>query len=167
MRSGTLPTPLVVGLGEACRVANQELERDLEHAQMLSKKLWTGLTSKLDEIVLNGDMERRYPGNMNISFAFVEGESLLMALSGIAISSGSACTSASLEPSYVLRALGVDEDLAHTSLRFGLGRFTTEKEVEMAVEMTVQAVQRLREMSPLYEMFQDGVDLKSVNWTAH
>ena len=163
------------------------MARDEAHVTRLSTRLLEGLRARLPHIVLNGDAAARYPGNLNISFAYVEGESLLMvracarmpvdalltalaALQGlkdIAVSSGSACTSASLEPSYVLRALGVEEDLAHTSLRFGLGRFTTEREVDYAIDATVRHVQKLREMSPLWEMVQEGIDLKSINWTQH
>lgn len=164
-RSGTLPTPLVVGLGEACRVAGEEMEADTAHVTRLSNKLYDELTAKIPHVLLNGDKESRYPGNLNISFAYVEGESLLMALKEIAVSSGSACTSASLEPSYVLRALGVEEDMAHTSIRFGIGRFTTEEEIDYCIDLCVNHVERLREMSPLWEMVQEGVDLKSIQWT--
>lgn len=167
MRSGTLAAPLCVGLGTACRIAKQEMARDYEHVSRLSKKLLNGLHSRLEHVYLNGDPESRYPGNLNISFAFVEGESMLMALKGIAISTGSACASASLEPSYVLKALGVDDEMAHTSLRFGIGRFTTEKEVEYVTEACCNGVERLRELSPLWEMHNEGIDLKSVQWTAH
>eukprot|EP00898_Chlorokybus_atmophyticus_P002056 jgi/Chlat1/2851/Chrsp194S00793 len=152
LRSGTLPTPLVVGFGAAAEVALQEMERDRQHAERLSKRLYDGITSRIASVVLNGDAERRYPGNLNLSFAHVEGESLLMGLKQMAVSSGSACTSASLEPSYVLRALGVAEDMAHTSIRFGIGRFTTEAEIEYAIETTVEQVEKLRAMSPLWEM---------------
>jgi len=164
-RSGTLPAPLVVGLGEACYIARKELMFDYLHVERLSKKLIDGIRSQVDNVILNGSSTDRYPGNVNLSFSYVEGESLLMALKEIAVSSGSACTSASLEPSYVLRALGVDEDMAHTSIRFGLGRFTTDKEVDYAIRLCVKHVQRLREMSPLWEMVQQGVDLKSIKWT--
>jgi cysteine desulfurase len=156
-----------VGLGAACDVARTEMARDEAHVRRLSERLLDGLRARLPHIVLNGDAPARYPGNLNISFAFVEGESLLMGLKDIAVSSGSACTSASLEPSYVLRALGVEEDLAHTSLRFGLGRFTTEREVDYAIDATARHVQKLRDMSPLWEMVQEGIDLKSINWTQH
>jgi len=165
MRSGTLPTPLVVGLGEACRVAAEEMEADLQHVTNLSQRLKSQVEAKIEHVVTNGSLEHRYPGNLNLSFAYVEGESLLMALKELAVSSGSACTSASLEPSYVLRALGVEEDMAHTSIRFGLGRFTTEAEVDHAVELLCKHVQRLRDMSPLYEMVQEGIDLKTIKWT--
>jgi len=165
MRSGTLATPLVVGIGEACRLAKSELKADHEWVSRLSKRLLDGIRSKLEMVVLNGDEVHRYPGNLNLSFAFVEGESLLMALRDVAVSSGSACTSATLEPSYVLRALGVEEDMAHTSIRFGIGRFTTEREIDYAVERITQQVQRLRDMSPLYDMYKEGIDLKSIQWT--
>ena len=141
------------------------MANDEEWVNYLARKLRHGLESQLPEIVLNGDAEARYPGNINYSFAFVEGESLLMALKSVAVSSGSACTSASLEPSYVLRALGCEDDLAHSSIRFGIGRFTTEEEVDRVVELCVRHVSRLREMSPLWEMHQDGVDIKSIQWT--
>ncbi|GBG27051.1 Cysteine desulfurase, mitochondrial [Hondaea fermentalgiana] len=165
LRSGTLSPPLVVGLGAAARVAMEEMENDERWVRFLSDRLYDGITSQLDQVILNGDREHRYPGNLNLSFAYVEGESLLMALKNIAVSSGSACTSASLEPSYVLRAIGVDEELAHTSIRFGLGRFTTVEEVDMAVDLCVKHVSRLREMSPLWEMVQEGIDLKSIKWS--
>ena len=167
MRSGTLPHPLVAGFGAACEVARLEMERDLAHVQRLSKRLHDGVVAAIPHIEINGSVDQRYPGNLNISFAYVEGESLLMALKDIAISSGSACTSASLEPSYVLRALGVDEEMAHTSIRFGIGRFTTEAEVDYALEVCVKHVERLREMSPLWEMVQEGIDLKSIQWSSH
>lgn len=165
LRSGTLPTLLVVGMGEAARVAKEEMAYDLERVTKLSDRLYKGVVERVPEVVLNGSKERRFPGNLNMSFAYVEGESLLMALKDVAVSSGSACTSASLEPSYVLRALGVDDDMAHTSIRFGIGRFTTEKEVDYAVELAEKHVKRLREMSPLWEMVQDGIDLKTIKWT--
>lgn len=167
LRSGTLPAPLVVGFGEACKVAREEMDSDREWVKFLSDRLIGGITSQLEEVELNGDAELRYEGNVNLSFAYVEGESLLMALKGIAVSSGSACTSASLEPSYVLRAIGVEEDLAHTSIRFGIGRFTTLAEVDYAVEECVKHVTRLREMSPLWEMKQEGIDISSIQWTQH
>ena len=167
LRSGTVPTPLVVGLGAACQVAQQEMHRDEQHVTRLAQRMLSRLREQLPHIVLNGDADARYPGNLNISFAYVEGESLLMGLKDVAVSSGSACTSASLEPSYVLRALGVEEDLAHTSLRFGLGRFTTEEEVDYAVEATVRHVRKLRDMSPLWEMVQEGIDIKKIEWAQH
>ena len=167
MRSGTLPHPLVAGFGAACAVAEREMERDTAHIERLAARLRDGLAEKVPEIVLNGHPDHRYAGNINYSFAYVEGESLVMALKDIAISSGSACTSASLEPSYVLRALGVEEDMAHTSLRFGIGRFTTEEEVDYAIESCASHVSRLREMSPLWEMAQEGIDIKSIQWSQH
>lgn len=167
IRSGTVPSFLAIGLGKACEVAAKEMQSDHEHVKRLSDKLYHGIKSRLDGVVLNGDESSRYWGNVNLSFAYVEGESLLMGLKDIAVSSGSACTSASLEPSYVLRALGVDEEMAHTSIRFGIGRFTTEAEVERAIDLTVNHVNKLREMSPLWEMVQEGIDLKSIQWTQH
>lgn len=167
LRSGTVPHFLAVGLGAACDIASQEMQRDQKHIKRLSDRLYNGITSQLQGVVLNGDDTARYWGNVNLSFAYVEGESLLMGLKDVAVSSGSACTSASLEPSYVLRALGVEEDMAHTSIRFGIGRFTTEAEVDRAVELTVQHVNKLREMSPLWEMVQEGIDLKSIQWSQH
>ncbi|TYZ66809.1 hypothetical protein PybrP1_010683 [[Pythium] brassicae (nom. inval.)] len=165
LRSGTLPHPLCVGFGKACEVAQAEMARDLAWVTRLSQRLYDGITRQLAHVVLNGDPAQRYPGNVNLSFAYVEGESLLMALKNLAVSSGSACTSASLEPSYVLRAIGVGEDLAHTSIRFGIGRFTTEAEIDFAVAMCVKHVTRLREMSPLWEMVQEGIDPASIQWT--
>jgi len=165
IRSGTVPTSLVVGFGKACEVAMQEMQNDSTHARKLWDRLYNNITSRLDFVYLNGDPLQRWHGNLNISFAYVEGESLLLGLREVACSSGSACTSASLEPSYVLRALGVDEELAHTSIRFGIGRFTTEEEVDFAADQVVENVTRLREMSPLYDMVKDGVDLKSIQWT--
>jgi cysteine desulfurase len=167
LRSGTVPTPLVVGLGKACEVALEEMERDGAWVKHLFHRLYDGIRARVPEVYLNGDLERRYHGNLNISFAYVEGESLLMALKEVALSSGSACTSASLEPSYVLRALGVSEDMAHTSLRFGIGRFTTEREVDHAIELCAKHVDRLREMSPLWEMVKEGVDISKIQWTQH
>lgn len=167
LRSGTVPTFLAVGLGKACEVAVREMESDAAHVKNLADRLYHGITEKLQGVQLNGDESARYWGNVNLSFAYVEGESLLMGLKDVAVSSGSACTSASLEPSYVLRALGVEEDMAHTSIRFGLGRFTTEAEVDHAVELCVSHVNKLREMSPLWEMVQDGIDLKSIQWSQH
>lgn len=169
LRSGTVPTPLVVGLGEACRLAQLEMGKDYEHVERLAKILVEGIQSQVPDIVRNGsnDPKFQYPGCVNLSFAYVEGESLLMALKEIALSSGSACTSASLEPSYVLRALGTEEELAHSSIRFGIGRFTTEEHVRFAIDRVVKHVQRLREMSPLWEMVQEGIDLKSIKWTQH
>ncbi|XP_014664532.1 PREDICTED: cysteine desulfurase, mitochondrial-like [Priapulus caudatus] len=167
MRSGTVPTPLVVGMGAACRIAQEEMEYDHDWVKQLSDRLVTRLTSALPNVVRNGDPAQSYAGCVNLSFAFVEGESLLMALKDIALSSGSACTSASLEPSYVLRAIGADEDLAHSSIRFGIGRFTTEEEVDYTVDKCIDAVQKLRELSPLWEMVQEGIDIKTIKWTQH
>eukprot|EP00658_Telonema_sp_P-2_P008943 TRINITY_DN13389_c0_g1_i3.p1 TRINITY_DN13389_c0_g1~~TRINITY_DN13389_c0_g1_i3.p1 ORF type:complete len:260 (-),score=97.60 TRINITY_DN13389_c0_g1_i3:294-1028(-) len=167
LRSGTIAPALAVGFGEACRVAGEEMERDHAWVKHLADRMQSAIMSKLQHVQLNGHEDHRYPGNLNLSFSFVEGESLLMALKEISVSSGSACTSASLEPSYVLRALGVEDDVAHSSLRFGIGRYTTEKEVDRAVELVVHHVERLREMSPLWEMVQDGVDLKSIEWSQH
>jgi cysteine desulfurase len=167
MRSGTLPTPLCVGFGEACRIAEAEMGAEAERLHMLRDRFYEGITGQLSDVFLNGDPESRIPGNLNISFAYVEGEGLMMGIKDLAVSSGSACTSASLEPSYVLRALGVDVELAHTSLRIGLGRFTTEEEVDFAVEKIVGEVNRLRQMSPLWEMAQEGIDLKSIEWADH
>lgn len=167
IRSGTVPTPLVVGMGAACELAMKEMEYDDKRITALQERLLNGINAKLEGVVVNGSMERRYPGNLNLSFAYVEGESLLMGLKDVAVSSGSACTSASLEPSYVLRALGVDEDMAHTSIRFGIGRFTTEAEIDRAVELTVQQVEKLREMSPLYEMVKEGINIKEIQWAQH
>eukprot|EP00094_Tigriopus_californicus_P010999 TCALIF_10610-PA protein Name:"Similar to CG12264 Probable cysteine desulfurase, mitochondrial (Drosophila melanogaster)" AED:0.12 eAED:0.12 QI:0/0.8/0.66/1/1/1/6/73/410 len=167
LRSGTVPTPLAVGLGAACKLSGQEMDYDTQHITRLGNKLVNTVTSSLPHVIFNGDPEHTYPGCVNLSFAYVEGESLLMALKDVALSSGSACTSASLEPSYVLRAIGADEDLAHSSIRFGIGRFTTDEEVDYTIERIISEVSRLREMSPLWEMFQDGIDIKSIQWTQH
>jgi cysteine desulfurase len=167
IRSGTVPTPLAVGLGAACKLAAAEMKYDTKHIEHLSKMLIDGITSRVPHVTRNGDSTHGYPGCVNLSFAHVEGESLLMALKNIALSSGSACTSASLEPSYVLRALGKDDVLAHSSIRFGLGRFTTEEEVKFCIEETIRHVQRLRELSPLWEMVQEGIDIKSIQWSQH
>jgi cysteine desulfurase len=164
MRSGTLNVPGIVGLGRACALCGEELERESERLLRLRERLRQGIMGQLDEVYLNGHPMQRLPGNLNLSFAFVEGESLLMGLKDIAVSSGSACTSATLEPSYVLKALGVGDELAHTSIRFGLGRFNTEEEVDQVAARVVAEVRRLREMSPLYEMAKEGIDLKSFNW---
>ena len=166
-RSGTLPTPLCVGLGEACEIALKEMGAEATRLHELRDRFLSRIQVKLPDIYVNGDLEQRIPGNLNISFAYVEGESLIMGIKSLSVSSGSACTSASLEPSYVLRALGVEEELAHTSLRIGFGRFTTEQEVDTAVEDIARHVSRLRQMSPLWEMVQEGVDLKSIQWSAH
>jgi cysteine desulfurase len=167
MRSGTLPTPLCVGIGEACEIAEREMSVETERLKMLRERFYTKINERLDEVFLNGDLEQRIPGNLNISFAYVEGEGLMMGVNDLAVSSGSACTSASLEPSYVLRALGVEEELAHTSLRIGFGRFTTQEEVDYAVEKIAGEVTRLRAMSPLWEMAQEGIDIKSIEWAEH
>uniref|UniRef100_UPI0018DCFF88 IscS subfamily cysteine desulfurase n=1 Tax=Thioalkalivibrio thiocyanodenitrificans TaxID=243063 RepID=UPI0018DCFF88 len=166
MRSGTLAPHQIVGMGEAFRIAREEMGSESERIRMLRDRLWSGL-SDMEEVYLNGDLERRIAGNLNVSFNFVEGESLIMALKDIAVSSGSACTSASLEPSYVLRALGRDDELAHSSIRFTLGRYTTVEEVDYTVDLVKHAVAKLRELSPLWEMYQEGVDLKSIEWAAH
>jgi cysteine desulfurase len=162
LRSGTLAPPLVVGLGEAARLALQEMENDKQWIKYLNNKFHSGISANLTHLVLNGDAQKRYDGNLNISFAGVEGESLIMAIKDMAVSSGSACTSASLEPSYVLRAIGVEEDMAHTSLRIGFGRFTTEQEVDFAIDLLVRQVTRLRDMSPLWDMIQEGIDINSI-----
>ncbi len=167
MRSGTLPVPMIVGLGEACAIAQREMASESEKTFALRERLRTGIMNQLPETYLNGHPTERLPGNANISFAYVEGEGMMMGIKDVAVSSGSACTSASLEPSYVLRALGVGDELAHSSIRFGLGRFNTEAEVDFVVELVVREVKRLREMSPLYEMAQQGIDLKSIEWAAH
>lgn len=167
LRSGTVPTPLAVGLGAACAVAQQEMEYDHRRISALAHRLVSTITAEIPNVIMNGDAEQRYPGCVNLSFAYVEGESLLMALKDVALSSGSACTSASLEPSYVLRAIGADEDLAHSSIRFGIGRFTTEDEVDYTAQKCIRQVTRLREMSPLWEMVQEGIDIKSIKWTQH
>ncbi len=167
MRSGTLPVPLIVGFGRAAEVAKADMADEAIRLGALRDRLYQGLTRQLTETYVNGSLEHRLPGNLNISFAFVEGESMLMALKDIAVSSGSACTSASLEPSYVLRALGVGEELAHTSIRFGIGRFNTEAEIDYTIELVVKSVLRLRELSPLWEMHQDGIDIASIKWTPH
>jgi len=165
LRSGTLPTTLCVGLGKAAEIAEQEMERDSKWVRHLYDRLINGIREKVSDIEINGDEEQRYHGNLNVSFAFVEGESLLMALKQVALSSGSACTSASLEPSYVLRALGVSDDMAHTSLRFGIGRYTTEAEIDFTVDLVAGAVSKLRELSPLYEMAQEGIDISKIQWS--
>jgi cysteine desulfurase len=166
MRSGTLPTHQIVGMGEAFRLARLEMATDNERVRMLRDRLWQGL-SQIEEVYLNGDMERRVPHNLNVSFNFVEGESLIMAIKDVAVSSGSACTSASLEPSYVLRALGRSDELAHSSIRFTVGRFTTAEEIDYTVDLLKRKIAKLRELSPLWEMHQEGVDLDTVQWAAH
>lgn len=166
MRSGTLPTHQIVGMGEAFRIAREEMGVENEKIRMLRDRLYDGFKD-MEEVFVNGDYDQRIPGNLNISFNFVEGESLMMSLRDVAVSSGSACTSASLEPSYVLRALGRSDELAHSSLRFTIGRFTTVEEVDLAIKQTRAAVEKLRDLSPLWDMYKDGVDLDSVVWAAH
>ena len=166
MRSGTLATHQIVGMGEAFRIAKLEMVAEEPRIQQLRDRLWQGL-QQIEEVHLNGDLEHRVPGNLNVSFNYVEGESLIMALKDLAVSSGSACTSASLEPSYVLRALGLSDELAHSSIRFSIGRFTTDEEIDYAVRLISDAIGRLREMSPLWDMFKDGVDLSKVEWVSH
>ncbi len=164
MRSGTLNVPGIVGLGAACEIAQKEMAQESVRLAKLRDRLKAGLEAKLDEVFINGSLEHRLPNNLNMSFAYVEGESLLMGINDIAVSSGSACTSATLEPSYVLKALGVGEDLAHTSIRFGLGRFNTEEEVDYVTDKMVTVVNKLRELSPLYEMAKEGIDISKMNW---
>ncbi|MBI2311075.1 MAG: IscS subfamily cysteine desulfurase [Betaproteobacteria bacterium] len=166
LRSGTLPTHQIVGMGEAFRIAMEEMASENERIRCLRDKLWNGL-SEIEEVYVNGDLERRVPHNLNVSFNFVEGESLIMAIKDVAVSSGSACTSASLEPSYVLRSLGRSDELAHSSIRFTVGRFTTEEEVDYVVDLVRRKIAKLRELSPLWEMYKDGVDLSTVQWAAH
>lgn len=167
MRSGTLPVPLIIGFGKACELCEQEMPVESKRIAAMRDRLQAQIMKDLDESYLNGHPTERLPHNLNISFAYVEGEALLMGVKEVALSSGSACTSATLEPSYVLRALGVGSDLAHSSIRFGLGRFTTDEEVDYTAKRMVEAVKRLREMSPLYEMAKEGIDLKSVQWAVH
>ena len=166
MRSGTLATHQLVGFGEAARIAHEEMATESAQLESLRERFWDAI-SDIPEVYINGDRNQRLPGALNVSFAFVEGESLIMSLRDLAISSGSACTSASLEPSYVLRALGLNDEMAHSSLRFSFGRFTTEAEVDHAVQCVRHAVEKLRELSPLWDMFQDGVDLSTIEWAAH
>ena len=166
MRSGTLPTHQIVGLGEACRIATLEMADDLVHVTKMRDRLWAGV-NQMEQVFVNGDFDKRFAGNLNISFNFVEGESLIMALKDLAVSSGSACTSASLEPSYVLRALGLNDEMAHSSIRFSFGRFTTEEEIDYAIALIQKSIGHLRDMSPLWEMFKDGIDLDSIEWAAH
>jgi cysteine desulfurase len=167
MRSGTLNVAAIVGFGKAAELARQEMEAESQRLLRLRERLRGRLTEELDMVTVNGSLEHRLPGNLNVSFSCVEGEALMMAIKDVAVSSGSACTSASLEPSYVLRALGVEEDMAHSSIRFGIGRFNTEEEIDFVAGLVIDKVKKLREMSPLYEMARDGVDLKSVQWAAH
>lgn len=166
MRSGTLATHQIVGMGEAFRIAREEMATENERIRMLRDRLWAGLNG-MEEVYLNGDFERRVPHNLNVSFNFVEGESLIMAIKDVAVSSGSACTSASLEPSYVLRALGRNDELAHSSIRFTVGRFTTEQDIDYTVELLKSKIGKLRDLSPLWEMYKEGVDLNSIQWAAH
>ena len=166
-RSGTLPVPNIVGFGAACELARQELPEESQRLLRLREKLREGIMGRISDTELNGHPTERLPGNCNISFAYVEGEAMMMGIKEVAVSSGSACTSASLEPSYVLKALGVGDELAHSSIRFGLGRFNTEEEVDYTIEAVVREVSRLREMSPLYEMVQQGIDISKIEWAAH
>lgn len=166
MRSGTLPTHQIVGMGEAFRIAQEEMEAEKQRFKTLRDRLWNGLKD-LEEIYVNGDLEHRIPGNLNLSFNYVEGESLIMALKDLAVSSGSACTSASLEPSYVLRALGRNDELAHSSIRFTIGRFTTEEDIDYAIPLIRKKIEKLRELSPLWDMYKEGIDLNTIQWDAH
>jgi cysteine desulfurase len=165
-RSGTLPTHQIVGMGEAFRIAKAEMATENERIRFLRDRLLRGIR-EIEEVYVNGDLDRRIPGNLNVSFNFVEGESLIMAIKDVAVSSGSACTSASLEPSYVLRALGRSDELAHSSIRFTLGRFTTEEEIDYTVDLLKRKIAKLRELSPLWEMHKEGIDLNTVQWAAH
>jgi cysteine desulfurase len=167
MRSGTLNVPAIVGFGKACAILSSEWQAEAERVQAQRDRLLGFLTGHLDEVHVNGSLERRLPNNLNVSFGFVEGESLLMAIRDVAVSSGSACTSASLEPSYVLHAMGITDDAAHSSIRFGLGRFTSDEEVDYVGKLVVDKVIKLRAMSPLWEMHEDGIDLSTVHWAAH
>ncbi len=166
IRSGTLPTSLVAGLGEAARLAKLEMKENYEHIKKLSDKFYDAIM-EIPKIYLNGDREKGFPGNLNLSFSGIEGESMIMAIKDLAVSSGSACTSASLEPSYVLHALGVNDDLAHTSIRFGVGKYTTEEEIDYAIDLVKSKVQKLRDLSPLWEMIEEGIDINSIQWKAH
>jgi len=166
MRSGTLPTHQIVGMGEAFRIAQAEMVAENERIRKLRDRLWNGLKN-LEEVYVNGDLEHRIAGNLNLSFNYVEGESLIMALKDLAVSSGSACTSASLEPSYVLRAIGRRDELAHSSIRFTLGRFTTEEEIDYAIPLIRDKIEKLRKLSPLWDMYKEGIDLESIQWNAH
>ena len=166
MRSGTLPTHQIVGMGECFRIAHEEMDAENKRMLVLRDRLWDGVKD-MEEIYLNGDLDQRIPGNLNVSFNFVEGESLIMSMKDIAVSSGSACTSASLEPSYVLRAIGRNDELAHSSIRFTIGRFTTEEEIDFTIGKTREAVEKLRDLSPLWDMHKEGIDLDSVEWASH
>ena len=167
LRSGTLAPFLVVGLGKAAELASNEMDKDYRHVKKLFDKFLNRITSEAKEVYLNGDKDNRYPGNLNLSFAYIEGESMILAIKDLAVSSGSACTSTSLEPSYVLRALGVDEALAHTSLRFGFGRFTKDEEIDYAIELLLSKINKLRELSPLWEMAQEGININEIKWATH
>lgn len=167
MRSGTLNVPAIVGFGKAAELCRIEMAEESKRLESLKARFWNKLSSALDELYLNGDENHRLPGNLNVSFAYVEGEALMMAIKDVAVSSGSACTSASLEPSYVLRALGIGDDLAHSSIRFGMGRFTTEEEVDFVAQLVIEKVRKLRDMSPLYEMVKEGIDISKIEWVAH
>ncbi|MBT3347370.1 MAG: aminotransferase class V-fold PLP-dependent enzyme, partial [Thiotrichales bacterium] len=166
MRSGTLAVHQIAAMGEAFRIAKEEMAAESKRLELLRSRFLKGIEG-MEEVYINGDMEHRVPGNINVSFNFVEGESLMMAVNRLAVSSGSACTSASLEPSYVLRAIGRNDELAHSSIRFTLGRFTTEEEVDEAVELMVAKVDKLRKLSPLWDMYKDGIDINSIEWAAH
>ena len=166
LRSGTLAPHQIVGMGEAFQIAREEMATENERIRMLRDRLWNGVKD-IEEVYINGDMDQRVPHNLNVSFNFVEGESLLMALKDLAISSGSACTSASLEPSYVLRALGRNDELAHSSIRFSIGRFTTEEEIDYSISLIRNSIDKLRALSPLWDMYKDGIDLSTVQWAAH
>ena len=167
MRSGTLSPALCVGLGEACAIAEAEMTQEHDRIKKLADKFYSTLMARLPEVFLNGHKDKRVPGNLNLSFAHVEGESMIMGIKNLSVSSGSACTSASLEPSYVLRSIGVGEELAHTSIRFGIGRFTTEEEIDLALDAIITSVEKLRAMSPLWEMAQEGIDITKIQWAAH
>jgi len=167
MRSGTLPTALIAGFGKAAELAKDNMKIDSMHVSNLADKFYKKLADNIPDILINGDAKQRYPGNLNISFAYIEGESLMMAIKDLAVSSGSACTSSSLEPSYVLKALGVREEMAHSSIRFGIGRFTTEEEMDYSADLIISAINKLRHLSPLWEMVQEGVDLEKIQWSEH
>ena len=167
LRSGTLAPFLAVGLGKAAELASKEMDKDYKHVKRLFDKFLNKITSEAKEIYLNGDKNKRYPGNLNLSFAYIEGESMILAIKDLAVSSGSACTSTSLEPSYVLRAIGLDEALAHTSIRFGFGRFTTEAEIDYAIDLLLSKINKLRELSPLWEMVQEGINISEIKWATH
>jgi cysteine desulfurase len=167
MRSGTLNVPGIVGLGKACEILQRVMSDEIVKLARLRDRLWDKINAGLDEIYLNGHPTERLPNNLNVSFAYVEGESMMMGMKELAVSSGSACTSSSLDPSYVLKAIGISEDLAHTSIRFSVGRFTTEEEIDYAAKKIIETVKRLRDLSPLYEMAREGIDIKSIQWASH